>query len=197
MPDLPPPSPAEITGLLREWQAGSAEAFDRVVPLVYDSLRVIAQRHLSRERPGHTLTTAGLVHEAYLALLGQSSVDWTDRLHFFAIASRTMRRVLVWHARKRDASKRAGGVLLTLNDAIALDVRANAVDAAELLALDDALERLEGVDARLCRVVECRHFGGMSVTETAAALGISPATVKRDWQAARAWLRLALSDESA
>ncbi len=197
MPDQPRRSPAEITGLLHEWQAGSADALDQIVPLVHGELLAIARRHLSRERPGHTLTTAALVNEAYLELVGQGSVDWQDRVHFFAIASRTMRRVLVWHARKRNAAKRAGGKLLTLDEEVAIDANASGPDAADLLALDDALARLEAVDPRLCRVVECRHFGGLSVAETAAALGISPATVKRDWQAARAWLRLALAEDPA
>jgi RNA polymerase sigma factor (TIGR02999 family) len=190
MPEQARPDPAEITQLLHAWRAGSDGALDRLVPMVYDHLRGIARRHLAREQPGHTLTTAALVHEAYLDLLNQSAVEWKDRVHFYAIASRTMRRVLVWHARKRNAAKRGNGRLLTLDEEVAIDDGSGA--AEELLALDDALARLEQVDARLCRVVECRHFGGLSVEETAEALGTSPATVKRDWQAARAWLRVAL-----
>jgi RNA polymerase sigma factor (TIGR02999 family) len=185
--------PTEITRLLHAWRAGESHALDRLVPLVYDELKVIASRHLARERPGHTLTTAALVHEAYLELLGQSAVEWQDRVHFYAIASRTMRRVLVWHARRRNAAKRGAGRLLTLDEHLV--VSSDDDDAAELLALDDALERLEAADPRLCRVVECRHFGGLSVEETAMALGISPATVKRDWQAARAFLRVILGED--
>lgn len=183
--------PAEITRLLHAWRAGNDGALEALVPLVYDHLRGIARRHLAREQPGHTLTTAALVHEAYLDLLNQAAVDWNDRVHFFAIASRTMRRVLVWHARKRNAAKRGAGRLVTLDQEVGIE--AGSDDAAsELLALDEALARLEQFDARLCRVVECRHFGGLTVEETAEALGTSPATVKRDWQAARAWLRVAM-----
>lgn len=193
MPRQTDSSPAAITALLVRWQSGEPDALDRLIPLVYRELQAIARRHLSRERPGHTLSTSGLVHEAYLELLGQSAVEWRDRVHFYAIASRTMRRILVWHARKRNAAKRSGGPMLTLDEAIA--VSPDGTGADDLLALNDALERLEQVDPRLCRVVECRHFGGLSVEETAVALDISPATVKRDWQAARAWLRLALAGE--
>lgn len=184
--------PSGITRLLHEWRAGEPHALDRLVPLVYDQLKVIASRHLARERPGHTLTTAALVHEAYFELQGQAAIEWQDRVHFYAIASRTMRRVLVWHARRRNAAKRGAGRLLTLDEHLV--VPSDEADAAELLILDDALERLEAADPRLCRVVECRHFGGLSVEETATALGISPATVKRDWQAARAFLRVVLDE---
>lgn len=195
MPHQTGSSSTEITALLVRWRSGDADALDRLLPLVYRELQAIARRHLAHERPGHTLSTSGLVHEAYLELLGQASVDWQDRVHFYAIASRTMRRILVWHARKRHAAKRDGGPMLTLDEATA--VVPSDAGAADLLALNDALERLEQVDPRLCRVVECRHFGGLSVEETATALGISPATVKRDWQAARAWLRVALEDGTA
>jgi RNA polymerase sigma factor (TIGR02999 family) len=178
--------------VLRGWRAGDDSAMERLIPAVYDELQGIARRHLGREHPGHTLSTSALVHEAYLNLLDQSSVDWQDRVHFFAIASRTMRRVLVWHARKRSASKRGGaGPALSLDEAVAL-AGEDDPDSVDVLALNEALDRLEDVDPRLCRVIECRHFGGLSVEETAHALDVSPATVKRDWQAARAWLRVAL-----
>jgi len=178
--------------MLRDWRSGDDGAMERLIPAVYDELREIARRHLRREHPEHTLSTSALVHEAYLNLLDQSSVDWQDRVHFFAIASRTMRRVLVWHARKRSAAKRGGaGSALSLDEAVALAGDEDP-DSVDVLALNEALDRLEEVDPRLCRVIECRHFGGLSVEETALALDVSPATVKRDWQAARAWLRVAL-----
>ncbi len=194
MSDQPEMSRVEITGLLRQWRGGDEAALHDLIPLVYGHLLRMAERHLAREGDGHTLTTAALVNETYLELRGQAAVDWHDRVHFFAIASRTMRRVLIWHARKRQAEKRGGGRLVTLDSQAVQQVAARTADASDLLALDDALQRLEAIDARLCRVVECRHFGGLSVAETAEALGISPATVKRDWQAAKAWLRVELME---
>ncbi|MCG8466792.1 MAG: sigma-70 family RNA polymerase sigma factor [Gemmatimonadetes bacterium] len=175
-----------VTQLIHDWREGDAEAVDRLMPLVYDELRRIAQHHLRRERPDHTLSSTALVHEAFMNLVDQSPPAVSDRVHFFAISSRVMRRVLVWHARKRGAAKRGGG-----QRPVTLDEEAVLADdrLEEVLALDRALERLEALDARLCRVVECRHFGGLTVPETAEALGISRATVKRDWQSARAWLR--------
>jgi RNA polymerase sigma factor (TIGR02999 family) len=178
---------------LQEWRAGDERALDRMIPMVYAELRVIARRHLKRERPGHTLDTVGLVHEAYIHLVDQSAVDWQDRAHFYAIASRTMRRVLVWHARRRSAGKRVDGRLVTLDRQAGL-AGEDGREGLDLLALDEALTELESIDARLCRVVECRYFGGLGVADTAAALGISAATVKRDWQAARAWLRVRLEE---
>lgn len=194
MTERPANGPSDVTGLLHQWRAGADQALDLLIPAVYDKLCAIARGHLARENPGHTLSTSALVHEAYLSLVDQSAVDWQDRVHFYAIASRTMRRVLVWHARRRNAAKRSGGPVLALEDGDALADPAGR-DALDLLALNEALEKLEKVDPRLCRVVECRHFGGLTVEDTAAALGTSPATVKRDWQAARAWLRVALEDD--
>ncbi|MEO0557099.1 MAG: sigma-70 family RNA polymerase sigma factor [Bacteroidota bacterium] len=190
---MPTPEAPEVTQLLHQWQEGDEHALDRLVPLVYEELRAQAHRHVRRERDGHTLTPTALVHEAFLNLAGESPVPWENRVHFFAVASRVMRRVLIWYARRRNAAKRGGGLAaLTLDDDLALsDTRAE-----DLLSLDDALARLERLDTRLCRVVECRYFGGLSVAETATALGISPATVKRDWQTARAWLRRELSDDA-
>ncbi|MEO1727563.1 MAG: ECF-type sigma factor [Bacteroidota bacterium] len=189
---MPPPSSPAVTQLLHEWQGGDEAALDRLMPLVYDELRQRAHYHMRHERDGHTLSTTALVHEAFLNLAGDGPAAWENRAHFFAIASRVMRRVLIWYARQRNAAKRGGGAArLSLDEAMLLtDARLD-----DLLALDDALERLERLDPRLCRVVECRHFGGLSVQETATALSISPATVKRDWQTARAWLRRALHDE--
>ena len=179
----------EVTQLLQQWQEGNTEAMDQLMPLVYDELRRLAHRHLQREHGVRTLHTTDLVHEAYLNLVGQTQMPWQSRAHFFAIASRVMRRVLIWYARKRNAAKRGGGQpRLALDDVVVLSD--DRID--ELLALDQALERLEKMDARLCRVVECRHFGGLTVKETAEVLGVSPATVKRDWQTAKAWLRVEL-----
>lgn len=188
---MPPP---EVTLLLRQWQGGDEAALDRLLPVVYDELRRRAHRHVRRERDGPTLCTTALVHEAFLALAADPPAALADRAHFYAVASRVMRRVLVWAARRRTAAKRGGGLPdLPLDPSVWL--AAPRLD--EALAVDAALDRLERLDPRLCRVVECRHFGGLSVDETAAALGVSAATVKRDWQAARAWLRRELADAPA
>lgn len=183
----------EITRLIHAWKEGDAAAVDRLMPLVYDELREIAQRHLNRERPDHTLSSTALVHEAFVNLFDASPPELNDRVHFFAIASRVMRRVLVWHARKHSAAKRGGGQRpVTFDEAfVYADSRVD-----EVLALDQAMERLERMDERLCRVVECRHFGGLTVQETARALEVSPATVKRDWQTACAWLRRELEEDA-
>lgn len=175
-----------VTRLIEEWRNGDASAVDELMPLVYDELRAIARHHLRSERADHTLSSTALVHEAFLNLAAPEPPNVNDRVHFFAIASRVMRRVLVWHARKHGAAKRGGG-----QRPITLDEEAVLADhrLEDLLALDQALGRLEELDPRLCRVVECRHFGGLSVPETSEALGVSTATVKRDWRTARAWLR--------
>lgn len=164
---------------------------DRLVPLVYDELRRIARAHLGRERPEHTLSSTALVHEAYVRLIDIERVEWQDRAHFFAVAARQMRRVLIDHARRRGRAKRGG-------DAVVIDLaEAGEIagpDPGQLLVLEDALQKLEAVNERQCRVVECRTFVGLSVEETALALGTSKATVKRDWAFARAWLNVQLSD---
>ncbi len=184
----------DVTLLLKEWHEGDHEAMDRLMPIVYQELRRLAHRHLRGERPGHTLGTTALVHEAFLNLINQVPGGLSNREHFFAIASRVMRRVLIWYARKRTAAKRGGGVeAVPLDDELALPEK----DVDMLISLDDALADLERVDPRLCRVVECRYFGGLSIPETASALDISPATVKRDWQTARAWLKSRLEFEIA
>jgi len=181
---------SEVTLALQRVTEGDAHALDRVLPLVYEQLRGIAQRALRGERPGHTLTPTALVHEAYLKLVQLERVSWQGRSHFFAACAAEMRRVLIDHARRRSADKRgAGAEHVPLENAFA----AAHERPAELLALDDALVRLAELDARQARVVECRFYAGMDVQETAEALGISPATVKRDWVAARAWLNRELS----
>jgi RNA polymerase sigma factor (TIGR02999 family) len=175
----------EINRLVREVSRGRRDALDRLVPIVYDELRRIAHGQLRRERPGHTLSTTALVHEAYLRLLNVHQVQWLDRAHFYATAARVMRRVLIDYARARQRQKRGGGaVQVSLTDAVDLP---NA-QTNDLLELDEALTRLEALGDRQYRVVECRCFGGLSVEETAAVLGVSAATVKRDWTFARAWL---------
>ena len=179
-----------ITHLLKEWSDGDQSAFDELTPLVYEELRQQAARYLRRERAGHTLQTTALIHEAYLRLVDAKDVHWQSRAHFFAIAANLMRRILVDHARKRDAEKRGGTqILLTLNDVFA----AQETDV-DLLAIDEALDRLAKIDAQQAQIVELRFFSGLTVEETAAALSISPKTVKRDWSVARAWLRREIGD---
>ena len=181
---------APVTELLHAWHGGDLAARDRLVPLVYDDLHRLARGHLARERGGHTLQPTALIHEAYLRLMGHQGLDWQGRTHFFALAATTMRRILVSHARKHRSAKRGrGGVSVTLCEDHAV---AEARDV-DLLALDAALTKLETIDARQCRVVELRYFGGLTIEETAAELGISPATVKLDWSLARAWLFRELS----
>jgi RNA polymerase sigma factor (TIGR02999 family) len=175
-----------ITDLLHAHAAGDAAALDQLLPRVYGELRRIARLRLRRERDAHTLAATDLVHEAYLKLLPVERVDWRSRAHFFAIASRAMRNVLVDHAVRRGAAKRgAGATALALDDS---DAAAAGQPLDDLIALSEALERLEQLDARQARVVECRFFGGLSLDETAAALNTSAATVSRDWAFARAWL---------
>jgi RNA polymerase sigma factor (TIGR02999 family) len=157
------------------------------VPLVYEELRRLAHYHMNGERAGHTLQTTALVNEVYLRLAGIKGLQWRDRAHFFAMAGTLMRRVLVDYARQQKREKRGGGVSVTSLDGH--DVTpAPSVDGVDVEALDEALERLSGVDPQQCRIVELRFFGGLSIEETAEALGISPATVKRDWTTAKTWL---------
>jgi RNA polymerase sigma factor (TIGR02999 family) len=176
---------ASVTSLLLAWSQGDASALDRLVPLVYKDLRRVAQNHLRVARRGHTLSATSLVHEAYMRLVDQRAVQWQNRAQFFAIASEMMRRILVDHARRRAAAKRGGGQLLVTLDAA---VAAAAERDVELLSLDSALDELAALDGRSARVVEMRFFGGLSVEEAAFALGVSRATVERDWSTARAWL---------
>lgn len=182
---------ADITGLLRELSQGRPGVLDRLIPIVYDKLRRIAHGQLRGERPDHTLNTTALVNEAYLKLVNVRQVEWRDRAHFFAVAARLMRRILIDYARARQREKRGGdAVRVPLSEAQDVPLGAAADD---LLALDEALARLEGQSERQCRVVECRSFAGMTLEETAAALGISVATVKRDWTFSRAWLNRELA----
>jgi len=185
------PSSHNITHLLKEWSDGDAQALERLTPLVYEELRQQAARYLRRERHAHTLQTTALINEAYVRLIDVKDVQWQSRTHFFAIAANLMRRVLVDHARHRDAAKRGGAqIRLTLSDVDAVTKEKD----IELLAIDEALTRLAVLDPQQARVVELRFFSGLSVEETAAALGISPKTVKRDWSVARAWLRREIGD---
>ena len=179
----------EITKLLKRMQSGDRDAADRLVQEVYPELKRIARRHMRRERPGHTLQTTALVNEAYLKLVHQRESDWTNRAHFFAVAAQIMRRILVDHARTKLAEKRGGGAAaLPLDEALVFSPERS----AQIVALDEALTRLEERDERVGRVVELRFFAGLSVEETAEALKISTRTVKRDWQFGRAWLQAEL-----
>lgn len=179
----------DITGLIQAWRAGDDRASERLFALVYDELRRIARQYMGRESAGHTLDTTALVHEAYLRLADQSRIEWTDRSHFFAIASQAMRRILVDHARRyRSAKRGAAPVRVSLTDGMLVaEQRADTV-----LALDQALTQLAAVDLRLSRLVECRFFGGLSEAETARVLGVTVRTVRRDWSKAKGWLHRVL-----
>lgn len=185
MPD--PLDAAHITHLLHEWRDGSREAFERLVPIVYDELRMLASRQLAREWRHDSLQITAVVNEAYLKLFQQRQVDWQNRGHFFAIAAQLMRRILVDHARHRIRQKR-GGVAVRVNLDEAHAVPTAAADAVDALDLDRALAKLEALDEGQARIVELRFFGGLTVEETAAALSLSPSTVKREWAVAKGWL---------
>lgn len=181
----------DITAALQAWGNGDGKALDKLLPLVHDELHRQAARHLRHERPGHTLQTSALINEAFLKLVDQRDVRWQNRAHFFAIASRLMRRVLVDYARMQHRAKRGGDeVKLPLEEAIQVTTEGNNVD---LLALDEALTRLSAMDEQQGRIVELRYFSGLSIEETAEVLHISPASVKRDWHMAKAWLHHQLS----
>ncbi|MEJ1963962.1 MAG: sigma-70 family RNA polymerase sigma factor [Gammaproteobacteria bacterium] len=199
-----------VTQLLAKWRGGNEKALGELTGLVYQELRSLAQRHLRRERPNHTIQRTALVHEAFVRLVNQQSVDWQSRAHFFGLASNLMRRILVDHARARLASKRGGGL-----EAVSLDEITNPADSEEsggsagprfaepgrlddetdddVTAIDEALTRLGALDERQAKIVEMRYFGGLTIEETAQVLDISDATVKREWTLARAWLRRELS----
>ena len=187
MPDAVPP---EVTQLLVQWSGGDGQAIDDVMPLVYEELRRIAHRHMANERFGHTLQATALVNEAYLVMKGQRGARWQNREQFFAVAAHMMRRILVDYARRHTRAKRGGGAQqVTLDDAMIV----SADKSDELLAVDDALQKLEQVDKRRSQVAVMRFFAGLSVEEIAQALSISVETVARDWRTARAWLRQELS----
>jgi RNA polymerase sigma factor (TIGR02999 family) len=191
-----PPQPTEITRMLQEWKGGSREALDRLIPLVYEELRTLASRQLAREWRHNRLQTTVVVNEAYIKLFGQRDVDWQNRGHFFAIAAQLMRRILVDHARRELRQKHGGAAVHVGLDEAAASANPKPVDAVDALALDNALQKLEQLDPDQGRLVELRFFGGLTVEETAAALGISPATVKRDWALAKGWLHRELTGEA-
>lgn len=186
--------PADVTLLLLDARAGADGAAERLLAAVYAELRALAQSRLRRERPDHTLSTTALVHESYLRLVDGTQVAWTDRSHFYAVAATAMRHVLVDWARARARAKRGGGQRAVSLDALGSDGAPAEVRAEAVLALDEALGRLAERDARKARVVECRYFAGLTVEETAAALDVSPTTVKADWALARAWLHRELTE---
>ena len=185
-------APSEVTQLLQGWRDGDSRALDALLPLVYKELRRLAHFQLRRERPDHTLRSAALVHEAYLRLVGISVPQWESRTHFFAIAAQLMRQILVDYARRHRAAKRGASVCkVSLQDALV--ARKTDVD---VIALDDALQALAKIDVRQSRVVELRFFAGLSLGEISDALDVGPATVQRDWTAARAWLHREMSRKS-
>jgi RNA polymerase sigma factor (TIGR02999 family) len=179
-------SPPEITGLLIDWNNGSPEALEKLMPMVERELRRIAANYMRRESPGHTLQTTALVNEAYLKLVDQREVRWQNRAHFFALASQLMRRILLDHARSQRRAKRGGGTVLVDLDEVAVIAPEKSED---LIALDEALEALAEFDTQKSKIVEMRFFGGLTVNEVAEVLGIAPVTVMLHWRLAKAWLR--------
>lgn len=181
----PSSSPTQVTQLLARWSDGDQAAREALIPLVYDELRRIARHFLARQRSDHTLQSTALVHEAYMRLVGRTSVHFENRAHFFAVASQLMRRILVDHARKHSAAKRGGNNLtLLLDESLALPAKPE----VDLVALDSALSTLATLDRRQADIVEMRFFGGLSIDETSHVLGVSSATIKREWMTARTWL---------
>jgi RNA polymerase sigma factor (TIGR02999 family) len=185
-PHMPEPIPADVTQLLEQWSGGDREALDEIIPLVYDELRRMARGHMAQERAGHTIQATALVNEVYLKMKNERGSNWTNRAQFFAIAAQMMRRILVDHARQHSSAKRGGGAQqVTLEDAMLVSKD----NASEMLAIDEALGKLEQLDQRKSQVAVMRFFAGLTVEETAEALAISIETVARDWRFARAWLR--------
>jgi RNA polymerase sigma-70 factor, ECF subfamily len=189
-----PPSPHHITQLLKDWANGDQSAGDQLMILVYDELHRMAHQHMRKERPGHTLQTSALVNQAYVRLVDQKNVQWQNRAHFFAIAARMMRRILVDHARSRQYAKHGGDACHVSLDEVVIVSEERATD---IVALDDALVRLAAIDPRKTQIVELRFFGGLSIDETAALLAVSPGTVMRDWTLAKAWLRREISSHGS
>jgi RNA polymerase sigma factor (TIGR02999 family) len=185
-------SPAEVTRLLHDWQSGDRDAFDSLIPLVYQELRVIASRHVRREWREGALQTTALVNEAYLKLVGQREGDWQNRAHFFAIAAQVMRRILLDDARRVRSEKRGGDASRVALEHVEITAPESTTDVVDLLELDRALVELERLDTRQARIVELRFFGGLTVEETATVMEISPATVKREWAVAKGWLHRAI-----
>lgn len=184
------PSTHEVTELLIEWSNGDKAALDKLMPLIHEELRRLAHYYMSHERPGHTLQTTALVNEAYLRLVNREGVHWQNRAHFFAIAAQVMRTILVDHARSHAYAKRGGGAhKIELDEAMIVSRER----AAEVVALDEALKELANFDPQQSRIVELRFFGGLTIEETAEVLDLSPATIKREWSTARAWLYRELS----
>ncbi len=188
----PSRSAQEVTRLLGDWSGGDAGALERLIPLVQPELHRLAHHYMSRERAGHTLQTTALLNEAYLQLTDKTQQRWQNRTHFMAVAAQLMRRIMVDHARARHARKRGAGAIRVTLDETALVTEER---AEELLALDEALEKLAEFDRRRCEIVEMRYFGGMTVEEIADVLKVHPNTVMRDWRAAKAWLYAELTTE--
>jgi len=186
-------SPQNVSQLLQAWGSGDETALDKLMPLVYEELRGMAKRYMNRQSPGHTLQTTALIHEAYLRLVDQKDVQWQNRAHFFGVAAKAMRHILVDYARARQATKRGGEARLVSFDEAAM---VSVGRTAELVALDDALQSLAAFDHRKSQIVELRYFGGLTVEETAEILKVSPETVARDWRLARTWLLRELSKTS-
>src|SRR5262245_58414060 len=189
-------SPKEVTRMLKDWNNGDSSALEKLIPIVYDELKRIASGYLRRERPDHTLQTTALVHEAFMQLVDKQDMEWNDRVHFFRVAAQIMRHILVNHALTNKAAKRGGGDLkLSLDDAIGTaDKQEKDFD---LLALNDALDRLAEIDERKSQLVELRFFAGLSNEETAEVMGISLTTFKREWRMTKAWLHCELEGDSS
>jgi RNA polymerase sigma factor (TIGR02999 family) len=184
--------PDNVTRLLHEWSDGNEQALEEMLPLIYDELRHLAHHFLYRERPGHTLQTTALVHEAYLKLIDQRDARWQNRAHFFALAAQAMRRILIDSARKHIAAKRGrGGEKLSLAEVATISPEPD----CNLLALDEALNALAEIDSQQSRIIELRYFGGLTIEETAEVMKLSPATIKREWTMARAWLHQSLTGD--
>ena len=183
--------PNDITQLLLKWSKGSSAALEDLVPLIYPELRRLARKYMRQENPGHTLQTSALINEAYLRLAGTEAAQWQNRSHFFAVAAQVMRRILIDHARKHQVVRRGGGLLRVSLDETAF---ASHERASEFVALDEALTKLALVDARKSQIVEMKFFGGLTVEEVAEVMKLSPITIKREWRAAKAWLRLEITE---